>query len=82
MIYHFVADDTIEIAGHKLNVIYDPPHLLKGIRNNFLNKDIYFDGKLARWNDIVKVYNMDCTLGDIRLLKNLTDEHILPEKIK
>ncbi|KAI5640343.1 transposase protein domain-containing protein [Phthorimaea operculella] len=71
-------DHKIIIAGHKLNIIYDPPHLLKGIRNNLLTKDMSFCGDIVRWNDIVEVYKADCQIGDVRLLNKLNDEHIHP----
>lgn len=76
------SDDVIVINGHTLSVIYDPPHLLKGLRNNFLNKDIKMDGKISKWSDIVEVYNTDCSHAQMRLLHKLNDEHVIPEKIK
>lgn len=35
---------NVECGGDILNIIhlYDPPHLLKGIRNNLLNKNVLF----------------------------------------
>lgn len=45
-----------------LNLIHldDPPHLLKGIRNNLLNKNVKFTmngkEKETRWSDIVELY--------------------------
>ena len=78
----FFPDNKININGHKLNIIYDPPHLIKGMRNNFLNKDMVFCGKVAKWSDIVEVYKADCELGEIRMLPKLTDEHVIPNKIK
>lgn len=76
------SDDVIVINGHTLSVIYDPPHLLKGLRNNFLNKDIKMLGKISKWSDIVEVYNTDCSHAQMRLLHKLNDEHVIPEKIK
>ncbi|KAJ2937540.1 hypothetical protein O0L34_g19047 [Tuta absoluta] len=75
-------DDVISINGHTLSVIFDPPHLLKGLRNNFLNKNIKMDGKISKWSDIVEVYNTDCSHAQMRLLHKLNDEHVIPEKIK
>ncbi|CAH2062492.1 unnamed protein product, partial [Iphiclides podalirius] len=75
-------DETIGIGHFTLSVIYDPPHLIKGLRNNFLTKNISFSGKRAKWSDIVEVYKTDCQHAESRLLHKLSDEHILPEKIK
>ncbi|XP_052746956.1 uncharacterized protein LOC128199825 isoform X1 [Bicyclus anynana] len=75
-------DGTVEIFNHELNVVYDPPHLLKGLRNNFLNKDMIFKGRIATWSDILSVYNADCQLGHTRMNKKLTDHHVYTEKMK
>lgn len=76
------ADGTIEIAEHKLSVVYDPPHLLKGLRNNFLTKNMIFKGKIATWHDILTVYRADCQLGHTRMNKKLTERHVIASKIK
>lgn len=80
--HYFISDDTITIGRSKLNVIYDPSHLIKGIRNNFLTKDIKYKDKISRWQDIVDVYKTDCNHTETRLLHKLNDEHIIPDKIK
>lgn len=77
-----LSDDVITINGHSLSVIYDPPHLIKGLRNNFLTKNIKFGGKISKWSDIVDVYKTDCNHAQMRLMHKLTDEHVIPEKIK
>ncbi|RVE50120.1 hypothetical protein evm_005326 [Chilo suppressalis] len=77
-----ITDDTIRINGHSLSIIYDPPHLIKGIRNNFITKDIKYKNCLSKWSDIVDVYNTDCNHAQIRLLHKLNDEHVIPEKIQ
>ncbi|CAH2098446.1 unnamed protein product [Euphydryas editha] len=76
------VDGTIHLSGNVLSVFYDPPHLIKGMRNNFLSKNVIFEGKIAKWQDIVDVYNMDCRHGESRLMHKLTDEHVIPSKIK
>ncbi|CAG9133341.1 unnamed protein product [Plutella xylostella] len=75
-------DDTITISGANLSIIYDPSHLIKGIRNNFLNKDIIIDGEISKWRDIMDVYETDCNHTEARLLHKLNDQHVIPDKIK
>ncbi|CAH2992232.1 unnamed protein product [Chilo suppressalis] len=75
-------DGTVIINGLNMNIIYDPPHLIKGLRNNFLNKNIILDGKLSKWSDILHVYETDCHHTEARLLHKLNDQHVVPEKIK
>lgn len=70
------------VKGQNLSVIYDPPHLIKGLRNNFLTKNIKCNGEISRWNDIVEVYKTDCKHAEMRILHKLTDENVIPEKIK
>lgn len=72
----------INIRGHTLSVIFDPPHLIKGLRNNFLTKNIKYENKISKWSDIVDVYRTDCKHTHVRLLHKLSDEHVIPEKIK
>lgn len=68
--------------GHSLNIIYDPPHLIKGLRNNFITKNITYRNNISKWSDIVDVYTTDCNHAQMRLLHKLNDEHVIPEKIK
>ncbi|KAI4465126.1 thap-type zinc finger superfamily [Holotrichia oblita] len=66
--------------------LYDIPHLLKGIRNNFLKSNVKFTWKegeqTARWDDIVKMYELDIGDFDTRMLNKLTDQHVYADKMK
>lgn len=70
----------------KIIHLFDPPHLLKGIRNNLLQKNLLFvtDNvkKEAQWNHFVDLYNIDSSIQDIKMLPRLTEQHIIPGKIK
>lgn len=61
--------------------IYDPPHLMKSIRNNLLTKDLIFtmDGHSfkASWTMILNWYEWDC----YRMCLKLTDRHLIAEQI-
>jgi hypothetical protein len=82
----------IDIANCSLITIYDPPHLLKGIRNNLLTKDLEInyatdrpekDRQYATWLHIDKAYEIDvheCTIN--RAMPKLTDQHIKVDKIR
>ena len=56
-------------------VLYDPPHLLKNIRNNLKKGDFYVDRRLVSWHHIVDFYRFDKG-HEIRLAPKLTDKHI------
>lgn len=48
-----------EVEDMEIIPLYDPPHLIKGIRNNLLTKDLIISGennepdKIASW-DVIK----------------------------
>ncbi|CAG9786340.1 unnamed protein product [Diatraea saccharalis] len=74
-------DDRILIAGHELYLFHDPPHLLKSIRNNFITKDILYQGKVASWKDILYIYDLDSKSGHTRAIPKLTAQHVDPKHI-
>ncbi|XP_047030609.1 uncharacterized protein LOC124637923 isoform X2 [Helicoverpa zea] len=75
------GDNTIHIAGSDLFFFFDPPRLLKGIRNNFVKNDIIFHNKRASWRDIMYVYDLDNRSGHTRALPGLRAEHVDPQKL-
>ena len=86
------TDWTILINDVEIVPLYDPPHMLKYVRNNLLTKDLEFDfeentskenRKFARWDHVVKAYEVDLYAPRLsRMVPDLTDEHIYPDKIK
>lgn len=77
--------DCFSIKGRKIIPLFDTPHLIKGIRNNLLTKDLVYTTKnkekLVKWEYYQKVYGADKSYGDLKLLHKITEEHIDPEKI-
>lgn len=76
-----------EIDGRIIIPLYDPPHLLKGIRNNMLKANLNFkmDGKVktAKWSHVVDFYMLDRNDDDDRrMCPKLTDEHVMTNKIR
>ncbi|KAL6441908.1 hypothetical protein ACFW04_002353 [Cataglyphis niger] len=78
----------ITINNQDIIPLYDPPHLIKSIRNNLLNNDLEFDcvkgeeRKCASWEIIEQAYRMDLTHSVYRLMPKITAEHIIKNKIK
>jgi len=63
-------------SDHVVHVIYDVPHLLKSLRNNFLKYDIKFENNfVGSWKHIVQFYELD-RANPIRLAPRLTDRHV------
>lgn len=52
-----------EIGTQNIIPLYDVPHLLKGLRNNLVSKDLHFtyDKKkmIASWKHLIQFYELD-----------------------
>lgn len=79
---------SYEIDGKEIIPIYDPPHLLKCIRNNLYTKDVVFTvdniEHTASWDHIRTMYDYDKKneIFELRTLNKLHDSHINIEKTK
>lgn len=67
--------------------LFDPPHLLKGIRNNMLNGDVQFKWKEARvqvasWKHVINLYDIDVGDEDTKMLTKLTNGHVHAANMK
>lgn len=73
------------IGGQKVFPLYDPPHLMKGIRNNMLNKDLTYviknKKRVAKWRHIINLHEKGPGYGGVRLVPKLTQQHVLPHLI-
>jgi hypothetical protein len=62
-----------------------PVHLIKGIRNNFLYKNLIWNNDegtcTAKWKDIENAYMIDGWSGEFSAMPTLTDQHVIPAKI-
>ena len=63
--------------GKKILYIFDPPHIIKAIRNNLMNYNFQFDEKVACWNDLTALYKID-SKNAIRSCPKLTSRHMSP----
>ncbi|XP_066581949.1 uncharacterized protein [Prorops nasuta] len=83
-------DGNIMIEGKKIIPFYDPPHLIKSVRNNLLTKHLELNYKMkdssntreiAKWDIIHLAYNIDADNCIHRLMPKITKEHIEKKKI-
>ncbi|CAG4992851.1 unnamed protein product [Colias eurytheme] len=78
-------ENLMLINNEEVVILYDPPHLLKGIRNNLLTKNLTFikEGttKTAKWSHLEDLQKENPGYKGIRLLPKLTEQHVQPEKI-
>lgn len=79
-------DNIFEIDSYKIIPLFDPPHLIKGIRNNLLLKNIHFQinnqHKIAKWEDIYLAWQLDSYSGELRIMPKLTEYHVSKDKVK
>ena len=64
-----------EVDGKAVHVMYDTPHLVKNIRNNFKAQILMFDGKPVKWEYVSMFYELD-SKRQIRLAPKLRSKHI------
>lgn len=82
-------DQTYEVGNQEIIHLYDPPHLIKGIRNNWLSKDLLQssnapgeEDQFASWDILKTAWIIDKKINTIRpFLKKITAEHMVEEKI-
>ena len=62
---------------NRIHIIFDPPHIIKSVRNNLMRHNINIDGNIVSWNHIRMLYELD-KCNPIRLAPKLTDKHLDP----
>jgi hypothetical protein len=60
----------------KIVCMYDPPHLMKNVRNNLRENGFLVSGERVCWEHIEKFYKEDCKLP-IRCAPKLSDKHFM-----
>lgn len=77
--------DIFCVKGQQIIPLFDTPHLIKGLRNNLLTKDLKYtvnnEDKVIKWEYFEMVYKADKSYNELRLLDKITEEHINPDKI-
>lgn len=77
---HIIIDEQPVIP------LYDVPHLIKGIRNNLLQKDLVWCSQgetlVAKWSDIIKAYYIDMGAGDFRCIPRVSEAHVIQGKMR
>ena len=61
--------------GKKVFAMYDPPHLIKSVRNNFKNHGFVIDGKDILWQHVKEFYDADSS-KPIKMAPKLRKKHI------
>ena len=62
-------------GGRQIFVVYDPPHLLKNMRNNLKKTGFKINDMCIRWEYIKEFYNVD-SRKSIRMAPKLTKKHV------
>jgi DNA transposase THAP9 len=70
-----ISEPYFIFNNEKYYYMFDPPHLLKSIRNNLYKHSFVFNQKKACWKVISDFYAVDCK-QKFRLAPKLTKKHI------
>ena len=65
----------ITVDHHDIYVIYDPPHLLKNVRNNFVKHGFIVNKQPVEWRYVTQFYEFN-KANLIRMAPKLQDKHI------
>lgn len=78
-------EGIFEIQDAQIYPIYDPPHLIKGIRNNLIKKNLIYTMRnkeqVAKWSHIITLFNKSPGYQGVKLVPKLTAHHVMPELI-
>lgn len=78
-------ENIILINNREVIPLYDPPHLIKCIRNNLITKNLQYITndtiKIAKWSHLECLYKENPGYNGIRLIPKLTENHVNPAKI-
>ncbi|KAK7457998.1 hypothetical protein BaRGS_00039119 [Batillaria attramentaria] len=61
--------------GKKVFVMFDPPHLLKNVRNNLKNTGFTVEDEEVSWEHVVEFYKFD-KMNPVRMAPRLRERHI------
>lgn len=81
-VLHVTAKNpTFTLAGQQMCYMWDSPHLIKSVRNNFLKYEFHFgevnEQNVAKWSVVERFYKRDVE-RIYRLAPKLTSAHINP----
>lgn len=78
-------DGFFELNGKKIVALYDPPHLMKCVRNNLITKNLQYTQngvtKLAKWDHLLLLHKRSFGYSGVRLVPKLTAKHVIPKMI-
>ncbi|XP_045477880.1 uncharacterized protein LOC123683025 [Harmonia axyridis] len=66
----------------KYFAFFDVPHLIKSVRNNFINTNLILNEKYICFSDIKQVYDIDKKSSTGKALLKLTDKHLNPNSFQ
>lgn len=71
---------AITIDEKKIFTCFDVPHLLKSLRNNFINPKLKFviDNVPVSWSDVTKTYEIDQNSNTTRAMLKIGEKHLYP----
>lgn len=72
----------LDSKNEKVFTVYDTPHLIKSLRNNFLTHDFVYKGNRVSFSDVRKLYSLECNSTTTRAAHQLTPAHLWPNNFQ
>jgi hypothetical protein len=71
-----------KVGERKIFCLYDVPHLIKSLRNNFLQSDFILENETLSFENVRQVYKIDSSSSSTRALWKLSPAHIWPNSFQ
>lgn len=76
------TNTKITLGNQDMYFYFDPPHLIKAVRNNLLKNKFHCDNKIASWQDIRLFYERDRKLTNRLAPKFKKNLILIPQLLK
>lgn len=72
------------VDNSRIYTIFDVPHLLKSLRNNFSNLKLNFsvEGNPVSWKDVIDTYKIDQKSSTTKAMVKITNTHMNPNNFQ
>ncbi|CAK1587697.1 unnamed protein product, partial [Parnassius mnemosyne] len=80
-----LKNNIFKVHNKQIIPLFDPPHLLIGMRDNLINKNLVYlkNGEecVAKWDHIKMLYMENLSYREHSLIPKITENHVIPSKI-
>ncbi len=77
--YHVLGVTTdkpyFDVDGRRIMAFYDPPHLMKNVRNGWRRKGFFVEKEEVKWSHLAELYQID-SAEPIKMVPKLSRKHL------